>query len=100
MDALMLKQKLQHIRSANHSIDLVEQPYELALHMMQHIGSPDPVLRDELIYITLATWIGQGVFMEDELRHVLQLALDDQHLFMASESRERTVCLHGRSPCC
>lgn len=81
MDALTLKQKLQHIQSANRSIDHVEQPYELALHMMKHIGSPDPVLRDELIYITFATWIGKGVFTEDELRHLLQLALDDQHLF-------------------
>ncbi|WP_145325665.1 DUF2785 domain-containing protein [Paenibacillus xylanexedens] len=81
MNAPTLKQKLQHIQSANHSIDNEEQPYEMALHMMNHIGSPDPVLRDELIYVTFATWIGQGVFSEDQLRHVLQLALDDQHLF-------------------
>ncbi|MCW3794596.1 DUF2785 domain-containing protein [Paenibacillus sp. LS1] len=81
MDALTLKQRLQHIQSVNLSIDHVEQPYELALYMMKHIGSPDPVLRDELIYVTFATWIGQGVFSEDQLRHVLQLALDDQHLF-------------------
>ncbi|WP_339190103.1 DUF2785 domain-containing protein [Paenibacillus sp. FSL R5-0490] len=83
MDALTLKQKLQHIQSSNHSIDHEEQPYELALHMMKHIGSTDPVLRDELIYVTFATWIGQGVFSEDQLRHMLQLALDDQHLFYA-----------------
>ncbi|MCP1181854.1 DUF2785 domain-containing protein [Paenibacillus sp. 1781tsa1] len=81
MDALTLKQKLQHIQSANRSINNEEQPYELALHMLKHIGSPDPVLRDELIYVIFATWIGQGVFSEDQLRHVLQLALDDQHLF-------------------
>ncbi|WP_458125069.1 DUF2785 domain-containing protein [Paenibacillus sp. Z3-2] len=81
MNALTLKQKLQHIQSANLSIDYVEQPYELALHMMNHIGSPDPVLRDELIYVTFATWIRQGVFSQDQLRHILQLALDDQHLF-------------------
>ena len=83
MDALTLKQKLQHIQSSNHSIDHEEQPYELALYMMKHIGSTDPVLRDELIYVTFATWIGQGVFSEDQLRHMLQLALDDQHLFYA-----------------
>ncbi|MGV2965204.1 DUF2785 domain-containing protein [Paenibacillus sp. FSL L8-0435] len=81
MDALTLKQKLQHIQSSNHSIDHEKQPYELSLHMMKHIGSTDPVLRDELIYVTFATWIGQGVFSEEQLRHVLQLALDDQHLF-------------------
>lgn len=81
MDALTLKQKLQHIQSVDLSIDNVEQPYELALYMMKHIGSPDPVLRDELIYVTLATWIGQGVFSEEQLRDVLQLSLDDKHLF-------------------
>lgn len=34
-----------------------------------------------MIYVTFATWIGQGVFSDEQLRHVLQLALDDQHLF-------------------
>ncbi|MFL0377259.1 DUF2785 domain-containing protein [Paenibacillus amylolyticus] len=81
MDALTLKQKLQHIQSFNYSIDHEEQPFELALHMIKHIGSTDPVLRDELIYVTFATWIGQGIFSEDQLRYVLQLVLDDQHLF-------------------
>lgn len=81
MDALALKQKLRQIQSANLSAHEVEHPYELALHMMQHIGSPDPVLRDELIYVTFATWIGQGVFSEEQLSQLLQMALDDQHLF-------------------
>ncbi|WP_342553958.1 DUF2785 domain-containing protein [Paenibacillus sp. FSL R7-0652] len=81
MDAITLKQKLQQIQTVNHAADQVEQPYELALHMMKHIGNPDPVLRDELIYITLATWIGQNVFADDQLKALMQLALDDEHLF-------------------
>lgn len=81
MDALALKQKLQHIQSANLSAHEVKHPYDMALHMMHHIGSPDPVLRDELIYVTFATWIGQGVFSEEQLSQLLQMALDDQHLF-------------------
>lgn len=76
MDAMTLKQKL-----GGFAADQVEQPYELALHMMQHIGSPDPVLRDELIYMTLATWIGQNIFSDEQLKHLLNLALDDEHLF-------------------
>lgn len=81
MDAITLKQKLQQIQTVNRAADQVEQPYELALHMMKHIGNPDPVLRDELIYITLATWIGQNVFADDQLKALMQLALDDEHLF-------------------
>lgn len=81
MDAITLKQKLQQIQTVNRAADHVEQPYELALHMMKHIGNPDPVLRDELIYITLATWIGQNVFADDQLKALMQLALDDEHLF-------------------
>ncbi|MFC9711365.1 DUF2785 domain-containing protein [Paenibacillus sp. NPDC056933] len=79
--SLALKQKLQHIQSTNLSAQEVEQPYQWAMHMMQHIGSPDPVLRDELIYVIFATWIGQDIFSEEQLRQLLQMALDDQHLF-------------------
>ncbi|MFK0525444.1 DUF2785 domain-containing protein [Paenibacillus illinoisensis] len=81
MDATELKEQLQLIQSKNFAADEVEHPYELALHMLQHIGSTDPVLRDELIYVTFATWIGQGIFSEEQLRVLLHKAMDDQHLF-------------------
>lgn len=81
MDATELKAQLQLIQSKNFAADEVEHPYELALHMLQHIGSTDPVLRDELIYVTFATWIGQGIFSEEQLRVLLHKAMDDQHLF-------------------
>nr|WP_145405634.1 DUF2785 domain-containing protein [Paenibacillus xylanexedens] len=81
MDALTLKHKLQQLQSANLSATGVEKPYDLALHMMQHIGSSDPVLRDELIYMTMATWIGQQVFSDEQLKALLRLALDEEHLF-------------------
>lgn len=81
MNATELKGQLQLIQSKNFAADEVERPYELALHMLQHIGSTDPVLRDELIYVTFATWIGQGIFSEEQLRVLLYKAMDDQHLF-------------------
>ncbi|MGQ8873773.1 DUF2785 domain-containing protein [Paenibacillus sp. TSA_86.1] len=81
MDAMTLKQKLQQLRAMDFAADQIEQPYELALYMMQHIGNPDPVLRDELIYVTLATWMGQNVFSDEQLKNLLDLALDDDHLF-------------------
>ncbi|MGG4131765.1 DUF2785 domain-containing protein [Paenibacillus illinoisensis] len=81
MKTTELKEQLQLIQSKNFTADEVEHPYELALHMLQHIGSTDPVLRDELIYVTFATWIGQGIFSEEQLRVLLHKAMDDQHLF-------------------
>ncbi|WP_337034978.1 DUF2785 domain-containing protein [Paenibacillus illinoisensis] len=81
MNATQLKEQLQLIQSKNFAADEVEHPYELALHMLQHIGSTDPVLRDELIYVTFATWIGQGIFSAEQLRVLLHKAMDDQHLF-------------------
>ncbi|WP_434756359.1 DUF2785 domain-containing protein [Paenibacillus amylolyticus] len=78
---MTLKQKLQQLRAVDFAADQAEQPYDLALHMMKHIGNPDPVLRDELIYVTLATWIGQNVFSDEQLKTLLHLALDDDHLF-------------------
>ncbi|WP_336783780.1 DUF2785 domain-containing protein [Paenibacillus illinoisensis] len=81
MNTTELKEQLQLIQSKNYAADEVEHPYELALHMLQHIGSTDPVLRDELIYVTFTTWIGQGIFSEEQLRVLLHKAMDDQHLF-------------------
>ncbi|QKS58246.1 DUF2785 domain-containing protein [Paenibacillus barcinonensis] len=72
---------LLQLPSVNLSAYGLEQPYDLALHMMHHIGSPDPVLRDELIYFTMAEWIGQHVFSDEQLKALLLLAMDEEHLF-------------------
>ncbi len=49
--------------------------------MLKHIGSPDPVLRDELIYRALAIWILNEKFDQDHLRDLYALALSDDYLF-------------------
>lgn len=81
MEAAALKEQLQLFRRNDTSPSDIENPYEVALHMLRHIGSTDPVLRDELIYITFATWIAHGVFSADQLRDILYIAIDDEHLF-------------------
>ncbi|MCB8951236.1 MAG: DUF2785 domain-containing protein [Ardenticatenales bacterium] len=50
--------------------------------MMDHIGSPDKQLRDDLIYTAFATWILENhLFDSDQLHQLLMIALDDQHIF-------------------
>lgn len=55
---------------------------QLALEMVEHLGSPDAELRDELIYATFVKWImRQKQFDGDELRQILNRISDDEHLF-------------------
>ncbi|WP_145050158.1 DUF2785 domain-containing protein [Paenibacillus xylanexedens] len=81
MEASALKEQLLLFRGDDTLPSDVENPYEVALHMLRHIGSTDPVLRDELIYVTFATWIAHGVFSAAQLREILYIAIDDEHLF-------------------
>lgn len=48
--------------------------------MMASLGSPDPELRDTLIYGTIAAWT-DTVFTVDELRQLYHTARDAHHLF-------------------
>lgn len=72
-----------------HLREIVQQNYEvtkaragqLLPEMLQHIGNPDPELRDTFICFTLATWISRNVFGSSELRTLLQTTLDENHLF-------------------
>lgn len=55
--------------------------------MVAHLGSPDPELRDDRIYATLAPWIAEGVLSEKAVRDLLDTCLDDEHLFFDLGSR-------------
>lgn len=54
---------------------------ELTQGMLEHLGSPDPALRDELIYRRLASWLFESVLSEAETKDVLNVLQDDDHLF-------------------
>lgn len=88
-----LKESLQNIAQNNYSIPANIEPFELALEMMNYIGSPDNQLRDDLIYTALATWIlDHNLFAHEQLRQLLLITLDDQHLFYAiGETNTDTV---------
>ncbi|MED1797922.1 DUF2785 domain-containing protein [Brevibacillus porteri] len=76
---MSLKETLLAIRA--NSFLAPPHAFELALEMVTHIGSPDPQLRDELIYSTFSHWIEEGVLSPEQLQELLAIALDDQHLF-------------------
>ncbi|MCA0350590.1 MAG: DUF2785 domain-containing protein [Chloroflexi bacterium] len=77
-----LKDQLQTIADNNFSISNEVKPFDLALMMLDHIGSTDSYLRDNLIYTSFATWIlDHHLFSHDELNQLLSIVLDEKHLF-------------------
>jgi hypothetical protein len=75
-----LKEKLRGIVQKDYEVTR-EEAKQLLPEMLQHIGNPDPELRDTLIYFTLATWISRNVFDLSELQTLLHTVLNDEHLF-------------------
>jgi len=75
-----LIEQLENIRENDYMIPKNESHYEIAKQMLNHIGSVNPYLRDDLIYSTFSKWIKNGVFTADELREFLQVSIDDEHL--------------------
>lgn len=80
-DGAALKEKLTTIAGSDYRIDPGHDYYCLALEMMEHIGSPDPLLRDDLIYDILAHWIMGDRFTAGQLKEMLEICLDGSHLF-------------------
>jgi len=83
-----LTERLGRVRDAGYAAPT--DHWHLTESMLQpgHIGHPDPQLRDDLIYGTLARWITAGVYSDDQLRHILTVAVDEQHLFYGFGSRD------------
>ncbi|WP_178025483.1 DUF2785 domain-containing protein [uncultured Paenibacillus sp.] len=76
-----LREQLQLIRQQGSFTPSSNAAFQLALSMMEYLGDPDPVLRDELIYSILQSWVIEGVFQPQQLRQLLSIAMDDNHLF-------------------
>lgn len=73
---------LQRIQKEDYRLREGERLQEVAALMLQYIGDPDPELRDDLIYSTYYYWIiKKKLFTEAELRSLLTVLTDDQHLF-------------------
>jgi esterase/lipase len=75
-----LKQLLR--QAAANDYEAPENLFDVSLAMMQHIGSTDAELRDGLIAPAFYYWVlDRALFEPEQMRHLLKLSLDDQHLF-------------------
>ncbi|MFO7815193.1 MAG: DUF2785 domain-containing protein [Halanaerobiales bacterium] len=81
MEKSVLKDKLKKVVENEYEIsDNIDYEY-LTNKMLDNIGALDPELRDDLIYMVLANWIMDDVYDEQELKQILNICLDDNHLY-------------------
>uniref|UniRef100_UPI00403F4F95 DUF2785 domain-containing protein n=1 Tax=Paenibacillus sp. FSL K6-0276 TaxID=2921450 RepID=UPI00403F4F95 len=80
---------LQRIEENDYELRSREQLRDYVKLMLEYIGDPQPVLRDDLIYSTFYKWINEKQWFSDaELRELLLILLDEQHLFYHIDSKE------------
>lgn len=73
---------LQRIQKEDYQLREGEQLQDVVKLMLEYIGDPQPELRDDLIYPTFYQWIKiENRFTDAELRSLLAVLTDDQHLF-------------------
>ena len=87
-DEQALKERLQEIVADDCKAPTRPELYPLMLSMGTYTGSLDPELRDDLIYMTMATWIERDVFEAKDLNEILQVSLNEQHLFYGLGEKE------------
>lgn len=88
IDEILLKEQLRKIKENNYAIYDEIDSFTLALRMLEKIGSPDPELRDNLIYNVIGNWIINGIFTPDQMRKLLNISLDEKHLFLKLGEKE------------
>ena len=76
-----LKEVLQEIVDNEYEVPNERDYEQLTNEMLDNIGVVDPVLRDELIYMVLANWIMDDQYNKDELKQILNICLDEDHLY-------------------
>ena len=76
-----LKQILVQIKNENYKVPDTIDAFELALEMTKHIGNIDSEIRDKLVYVTYYYWCFNGVFTSEQLRQLLNICIDEEHLF-------------------
>ncbi|MFG6149481.1 DUF2785 domain-containing protein [Halobacillus sp. B23F22_1] len=72
---------LQAIKENNFEIPQGQNLSELTTIMLQRVGSPDPVLRDDLIHTILTKFIERDYYNADQLKNILRSVLNKNYLF-------------------
>ena len=81
LNELELKEKLQVLAQNKFQLSGKEDLSEFISEMLNHIGSIDSYLRDDLIYSAFGTWILRyNAIDQKQLRHMLPIVLDEQHM--------------------
>jgi len=83
-----LKKQLQQIAAHDFRLPDATDLFPLALEMTGYIGAVDSELRDGLIYSCFGTWILDSLFTPEQMRQLLGLATDDNHLFFRIGEQE------------
>lgn len=80
MERNKLKELLKEIKKNDFKVLEGINPFELSLEMMNYIGDLEGELRDRLIFSTISNWIVNEL-KTDEVHQILDISLDDKHLF-------------------
>jgi len=76
-----LRQLLKQMEQNNHRIPAGVDVNELINDMLHYIGHTDSELRDDLIYGTFVGWEDGDIISPEQMRYMLDTALDEKHLF-------------------
>lgn len=86
---LKLMEDLQRIEENEYQLGEGEQHQDFLPLLLQYIGDPQPELRDNLIYPMFYMWIKEeNRFSEEELRSLLTVLTDENHLFYNIGSKD------------
>ncbi|HDX9579258.1 TPA: DUF2785 domain-containing protein [Bacillus pseudomycoides] len=88
MNTIMLQQLLETIQKNGYLLPQNIDLNQLSLHMLEHIGTLDSYLRDQLIYSTFSHFISRNYFDTDQLEKLLTLTLEEQYLFCGITSNK------------
>lgn len=81
MNRQNLKELLTSIKTDENKVTEGLNPFDTALLMLDYLGDAEGEFRDDLVYSILANWIINGVFTKEQLRQLMNICLDEKHLF-------------------
>lgn len=81
LNEVQLKEKLQVFADNEFRLSEDDDLSEIIPDMLNHIGSTDSYLRDDLIYSAFGTWIlRHNAIDQEQLRRILPKILNEQHM--------------------